>query len=274
MSRTDSVRAIIESFGYRPDAPPDPAQVLPVLLARAGQSDRDWAIRIARSVGLYSVVAGEFAPPGMLAARHGIHGIEHEPTNDLLAACSTDQLIVLMLMLRTRIAQFDPRSDSVLDAMHAKRRNGTDFPRLDGLLLPVQESDWSEICGRGLLPHPDSLTGLPERLQLIGLALRNFRVAPREIAILDDGELLYIFPAGGSFECPVIGDGVYDYRWSLDDAQLGDTNRRKLEAVGFRFTRESRSTRASIDSTRAYELTAVVGPANDLCPTLRWPKAT
>ena len=273
MSRTETAQSIIESFGFRPDGPPDPAQVLPVLLARSGQSGQEWAERLARSVGLYSVISGGFAPLGVLANRHGMHGIEPAPANNLLAACSTLQSIIQLLGVRMQVTQIDPRSDSVLDALHAKRRDGEDFPRLDGLTLPAGDSEWSAICSRGLLPHPDSLTGLPERLQLIGLALRNFIVAPRDVAILDDGELICTFPAGVPFGCPVIGNGVYDYRWALEDGWVDGSKRRRLEGRGFRVIREQGSTHACIDSTRAYELTAVVGPANDLCPTLRWPQA-
>jgi hypothetical protein len=274
MSRTDTTQAIIESFGYRPDAPPDPAQVLPVLFARSGQSGADWAVRLERSVGLYSIISGGFAPLGVLANRHGMHGIEPAPANSLLSACSTFQSMMQLLQVRMQLAQIDPKSDPVLDALHARRRDGADFPCLDGLTLPADETEWSEICSRGLLPHPDSLTGLPQRLQLIGLALRNFTVAPRDIAILDGGELLGTLPAGIPFGCPVIGNGVYDYRWTLEDGQLGADERRRLTAAGFRLVREQRWTCVCIDSTKAYEFTGVVGPANDLCPTLRWPTAS
>lgn len=273
MSRIEDVKQIIESFGYNPEAPPDPAQVLAVLLARSVQLGQGEEImdRLSRSVGLYSVISGGFAPLGVLTSRHGVHGVEPGPASTLLASCSTFQSMLQILQIRMNVAQISPRSDPALDVLHGKRRDGQDFPNIEGLKLPAKETEWSEIGNRGILPHPDSLTGLPERLQLIGLVLRNFIVSPRDLSILDDGDLLCTFPAGVAFKCPVIGHGVYDYRWSLEAGAVSDRMHRKLQQAGFRIEREHDSVDVCIDSTRAHEFTGVIGPSNALCPTLRWP---
>jgi len=273
MNSNAEVQKIIDSFGYRSDASPDPAQVVPVLLARGDGIDgvEEAVSRLSRSVGLYSIVAGGFAPLGVLTSRHGVHGTEPPPANNLLGACSTFQSMMQILQIQMQIAQINRQSDSVFDMLHSQRRDGDDFPEVAGLELPSHETEWSNLCNSGLLPHPDSLTGLPERLQLVGLVLRNFIVSPRDLAVLDDGELLYTFPAGVPFGCPVIAQGVYGYRWTVGSGQLGDRARERLEEVGFEIERSGDRTVACIDSSQAYRLTGVVGPSNSLCPTLRWP---